>query len=39
MSKYYIQLNNDELPAPMYVERGLGFGGVKITGDIRAARR
>ena len=39
MSKYYIQLVNDELPAPMYVERGLGFGGVKITGNIRAAKR
>ena len=39
MSKYYIQLVNDELPAPLYVERGLGFGGVKLTGDIRAAKR
>jgi hypothetical protein len=37
--KYYIRLVNDELPAPLYVERGLGFGGVKLTGSIREARR
>ena len=39
MSKYYVQLVNDEFPAPLYVERGLGFGGVKLTGSIKEARR
>ena len=39
MAKYYIQLVNDEFPSPMYVERGLGFGGVKLTRDIRGAKR
>lgn len=37
--KYYIRLSNAEFPSPLYVERGLGFGGVKITGNIREARR
>lgn len=37
--KYYIRLVNDELPAPLYVERGLGFGGVKLTGSMKEARR
>ena len=36
---YYIRLVNDELPAPLYVERGLGFGGVKLTGSLKDARR
>ena len=36
---YYIRLVNDELPAPLYVERGLGFGGVKLTGSLKEARR
>ena len=39
MAKYYIQLVNDELPEPRYVERGLGIGGVKLTDDLRAAKR
>ena len=39
MSKYYIQIVNEELPVPMYVERGLGFGGVKLTDSLRAAKR
>lgn len=38
-SKYYIILNNDELPAPRYVERGLGIGGVKITDSLSKAKR
>ena len=37
--KYYVRLVNDELPAPLYVERGLGFGGVKLTDSLRNARR
>ncbi len=37
--KYYIRLINDEWPAPLYVERGLGFGGVKLTGSLNDARR
>ena len=37
--KYYIRLVNDELPAPLYVERGLGFGGVKLTDSLTAAKR
>lgn len=36
---YYIRLVNDELPAPLYVERGLGFGGVKLTDSLGSARR
>lgn len=36
---YYIRIVNDELPAPLYVERGLGFGGVKLTGSLKEARR
>ena len=39
MPKYYVRLVNDELPAPIYVERGLGFGGVRLTGNLREARR
>ena len=39
MPKYYIRLVNDELLAPLYVERGLGFGGVKLTGSLKEARR
>lgn len=38
MSKYYIKITNDETE-PRYVERGLGFGGVKITDSLKAARR
>ena len=37
--KYYVRLVNDELPAPLYVERGLGFGGVKLTDSLGSARR
>lgn len=37
--KFYIRLVNDELPGPIYVERGLGFGGVKLTDSLRNARR
>ena len=37
--KFYIRLVNDELPGPIYVERGLGFGGVKLTGNLAAAKR
>lgn len=39
MPKYYIRLVNDEMPAPLYVERGLGFGGVKLTGSLKDAKR
>ena len=39
MKKYYITILNDERATPLFVERGLGFGGVKLTGDERAARR
>ena len=37
--KFYIRLVNDELPGPIYVERGLGFGGVKLTDSLGSARR
>lgn len=37
--KFYIRLTNDEWPAPRYVERGMGFGGVAITGSLRNAKR
>lgn len=37
--KFYIRLANDEWPAPRYVERGMGFGGVAITGSLRNAKR
>ena len=39
MKFYYIRLTNDEWPAPRYVERGMGFGGVAITGSLRNAKR
>ena len=38
MARYYITLTNDETP-PRYVERGLGFGGVKLTDSLRNAKR
>jgi hypothetical protein len=38
MARFYIQLTNDET-APRYVERGLGFGGVKLTDSLRSAKR
>ena len=39
MINYYIRVINDEVPAPLYVERGAGFSGVLLTDDINAARR
>lgn len=39
MPKYYIQLTNDELPAPLYVKYGKGFSGVEVTGSLKDAKR
>ena len=39
MAKYYVQLVNDELPAPLYVKYGKGFSGVELTGSLKEARR
>lgn len=38
MPDYYIQIVNDEVPT-RYVERGVGFGGVKITDSLQNAKR
>ena len=39
MPKYYIQLINEEMPAPLYVKFGKGFSGVELTGSLKEARR
>ena len=39
MIKYYIKITHPERSAPVYVERGLGIAGVRLTESLDRARR